>query len=432
MASYFDRQPRFTVMIPTRNRAPYLEYTLKTCMMQDYENLAIVVADDGSTDNTRDLVLALAQKDGRIKYHPNHGNPGMRDNFERALNQADDGYVIALGGDDGLMPDGIRGMLDVLQQTQLDMVAWGAPLYSYPGVRGSDGQLMLYHPKKDKIVSSQKYLHRQADQLQYLSDIESPMFYVKGVVSTRLVRRVQARHPNGRFYQCPTPDGYSGIVLAGEVEQYAFSGHPFAIYGLSPTSQGLNYLANDGQAKSNSESFFESVESVPMHKNLASQPYSPLIALMTADYLLTASDLNGWPGPIPSINYKNLISICIAELSHGLYGQDRLVRELHILDAVARQHGLEKYFVDKLKRAQRKKAKMPFSGNGVNHRAIFMDASQLKIKNIIDAAHAAQHLIPFYADLMPGRLSAAIIKSAVYFLRSIGRGGKFPVINQRA
>lgn len=400
--------------------------------MQDYDNLVVVVADDGSTDNTRDLVLELAQKDARIQYHPNPLNPGMRDNFEHALNQAGEGYVIALGGDDGLMPNGINGMLEALQQSGLDMLAWASPLYAYPGVRGSDGQLMLYHPKKDKIVNSREFLQRQADQLHYLGDIESPMFYVKGVVSTRLVKRVQARHPNGRFYQCPTPDGYSGIVLAGEVEQYAFSGHPFALYGLSPTSQGLNYLANDEKAKSNSDSFFKTVEAVPMHEKLAGQPYSPLIGLMTADYLLTASDLDGWPGPTPTIDYKRLINVCIAELSHGLYGEDRLVRELHILKAVARQHGLENYLVDRLQKSHRKKAKQPFTGNGINPRAIFMDASHLNIQNIVDAAHAAQHLIPFYADLMPGRLMTALKNSVNYFLSSRGKGTKFPALDDNA
>ncbi len=426
MASKKDTQPRFTVFIPTKNRARFLEHTLRTCTMQDYDNLVVVVADDGSTDGTRELVRAFAEKDPRIQHHQNPGQPGMRDNFEYGLAQAQDGYVIALGGDDGLMPRAITGMLDALQQTGLEMLSWAAPLYAYPGVRGEDGQLMLYHPKKDRIVNSHEFLKRQASHLQYLSDVESPMFYVKGVVSTRLVQQVKARHPNGRFYQCPTPDGYSGIVLAGEVEQYAFSGHPFALYGLSPSSQGLNYLANDEKAKSNSDSFFKSVEAVPMHEDLARQPYSPLIGLMTADYLLTARDLAGWPGPRPNVDFKQLIDVSIAELSHGLYGGDRLQRELHILQAIAQHHGLEKHLADLLNRSRRKKAKQPFTGNGINPRAIFMDASHLNIHNIVDASHAAQHMIPFYEDLMPSRLWVAFRNSMAYFLGSRGEGAKFP------
>ncbi len=38
----------FTIIIPTKDRAQYLEQTLKTCTNQDYENLEIIVSDDGS------------------------------------------------------------------------------------------------------------------------------------------------------------------------------------------------------------------------------------------------------------------------------------------------------------------------------------------------------------------------------------------------
>jgi glycosyltransferase involved in cell wall biosynthesis len=397
--------------------------------MQNYDNLVVVVADDGSTDDTREMVTVMATKDPRIQYHSNPWNPGMRDNFEYALSLAQNGYVIALGSDDGLMPGGILGMRDALQQTRLEMLSWAAPLYAYPKVRGEDGQLMLYHPKKDKIVDSREFLKRQARRLNYLGDIESPMFYVKGVTSTRLVQQVRSRHPNDRFYQCATPDGYSGIVLAGEVKQYAFCRHPFAIYGLSPSSQGLNYLANDESAKKTSEDFFKSVAEVPMHAQLASQPYSPLISLMTADYLLKAGELDGWPGPAAEIDYRQLISASMAELAHGLYGDDRLMRELTILRHIAAFHGLESHFSNLLQQSRRKKAKQPFAGNGINPRAIFLDASRLNIHDIVDAAHAAQHLIPFYAELMPKNLLGAFRNSLRYFLAASGKGGKFPALD---
>ena len=164
------------------------------------------------------------------------------------------------------------------------------------------------------------------------------MFYVKGVVSINLVNKVKTRSKDKRFYQCPTPDGYSGIVLAGEVESYAYSYEPLSLFGLSSSSQGMNYLSNDEKAVKNSISFFNNVASVPMHKELATQQYSPLIALMTADYLLTARDLEGWPGKFPPIDFKLLLEKSINELAHGLYSESRLNRELQILYKIAKYH----------------------------------------------------------------------------------------------
>lgn len=423
--------PRFTVVIPTKNRAEYLKQTLRTCSAQDYDNLVVVVSDDGSTDHTVDVVLDATRQDPRIRYMKNGMNPGMRDNFEFALNQAEPGFVMALGGDDGLMPGGVTGMRDILRDTGLELLSWASPLFTYPGVRGPDGQLMLYHPKKDRIVESRDFLARQVSHLNYLGDIESPMSYVKGIASTRLVKQVQSRGKEGRFYTCPTPDGYSGIVLAGEVERYAFSGTPFAIYGLSPTSQGLNYLANDEAAKEHSVSFFKSVDSVPMHRQLASQPYSPLITLMTVDYLLTAKELPGWGGVVPAIDFKKVVDTAIGELAHGLYGEDRLLREMAILRNIALHHGLGEHFDALVASTKRKKAKAPFMGSGINPRAIFLDATHYGVNNIFDAAYAARYLGRFYADLMPRNVVGIIKRSIEYFLTSSGNGSNFPKLGEK-
>lgn len=425
-----ETKPRFTVIIPTKDRADYLRHTLRTCMMQDYDNLEVLVSDDGSCDHTREVVMEAARQDSRIQYRRNEWNPGMRDNFEYVLSLAKPGFVIALGGDDGLMPGGITGMRDVLHETGLELLSWAAPLYTYPKVRGPAGQLLLYHPKKDRIVESRAFLARQVAHLNYLGDIESPMSYVKGVASTRLIKQVQSRSKDGRFYSCPTPDGYSGIVLAGEVQRFAFSGKPFALYGLSPTSQGLNYLANQDAAKKSSQSFFKSVDAVPMHEQLGSQPYSPLITLMTVDYLLTAQDLPGWGGVVPPIDFKRVLEAGISELAHGLYGEDRLLRELRILRNVALRHGLEKHFDVLLAKSQRRKEKSPFLGSGINPRAIFLDAESYGIGDIVQAAYAAEYLGRFYRDLMPGNLFNIVRRSVNYFLASSGKGSLFPKLEQ--
>jgi glycosyltransferase involved in cell wall biosynthesis len=421
-----ESRPRFTVIIPTRNRAEYLAHTLRTCMIQNYESLDVIVSDDGSTDNTREVVAEATRFDPRIRYTTPKDAKGMRENFEHALREVDPGYVIALGGDDGLLPNGIRGMHEVLQTTGTDLLAWPAPIYTYPGVRSSAGQLVISRRKGTKILDSQEFLRRQARTLHYLSDVESPMFYVKGVVSTALVDRVRQRSPDGRFYSCSTPDGYSGIVLAGEVPRYAFSSRPFSIFALSPTSQGLAYLDNEKDAKARSESFFQEVSSRPMHPELASQPYSPLITLMTADYLLTAQDLPGWPGMRVSIDYRQLLLKGLRELAHGLYGEDRICRELGILNAIAEHHGLGAFFRARVRRATRYRSRRPFEGTGINATSILFDAPSYQIENVVDAAYAAQALYNVYSETTLTTALTVLGRSVRYRLASMRRGNRFP------
>lgn len=425
-----DKNLRFTVIIPTKDRAEYLNHTLRTCSLQDYENLEIIVSDDGSTDHTREVVEEAARKDPRVRYVSPGVGVGMLDNFEFALDQVKPGYVIALGGDDGLLPYGIRGMLDVLQDTGQEMLAWPAPAFFYAKTKMETGQLILYikngKPQSGRrIIQSQDFLAKQAKALCYVSDIESPMFYVKGVTSTGLVEKVRSRSPNGRFYACATPDGYSGIVLAGEVQSYAFSGKPFSIHGVSPTSAGVGYLARHDQAKKQSEAFFRNASRKPMHAELGAQPYSPLISLMTADYLLTARDLPGWTGCFPAINYHDLLLKSLAELADGLFAEDRVARELAILSGIAEHHGLGGFFRQRVKAARRNHRK-PLEGNAISPSRIYLDANQYGIHNVFDAAYVAHYMHQIVPKLNLSSLWNLLTNSLGYRLQSLPSGARFP------
>jgi glycosyltransferase involved in cell wall biosynthesis len=397
-------------------------------MIQNYEHLEVLVSDDGSADNTREVVEEASRLDSRIRYIKPSSGEGMLNNFEYALHQVKPGFVMALGGDDGLLPDGIKGMSNTLRETGKELLAWAAPTYYYPGIRGIDGQLCIYREKGTKIVDSHQFLSRQAKSLRYSSDRESPMFYVKGVASTELVERVRKRTPNGRFYSCPTPDGYSGIVLAGEVDCYAYSGKPFSIFGVSPDSYGLTYLSNKDGAKERSQKFYENVSSRPMHAELASQPYSPLITLMTVDYLLTAKDLPGWKGSFSPIDYRQVLCKGLLELSFGKYGEERIGRELGILYQIAAQHGLGDFFRKKVLSSNRYIQRQHFTGNGVNSYGFYLDGQTYHLNNIFDAAYAAQNISQVYSDLTSWRpLTSAIIRSLVYRLHSMRKGNPFPL-----
>jgi len=45
--------PRYSIIIPTYNRADSVSHTLESCFSQTFEDFEIVVVDDGSKDNTR-------------------------------------------------------------------------------------------------------------------------------------------------------------------------------------------------------------------------------------------------------------------------------------------------------------------------------------------------------------------------------------------
>ncbi len=92
-------QPLVSVVIPTFNRAYCLQRTLHSVLSQTYSRLEVIVVDDGSTDNTRELVLGRSGADPRIRYEyqTNRGVSAARNlGFRLARGE----YIALLDSDD--------------------------------------------------------------------------------------------------------------------------------------------------------------------------------------------------------------------------------------------------------------------------------------------------------------------------------------------
>lgn len=384
--------PRFTVIIPQMNRAEYLVHTLKTCMIQDYPNFEVIVADDCSEDNSVEMIREVIKKDSRIKLIVHDHHVGMRDNFEEALAMVKPGYVMALGGDDGLVPGCIWRMYEILKETGAELLTWSLAGYKYPI---ADSPVSIFSVPRRKfngvrMIKSTDFLNMIAKSLYYLVD-ECPMFYIKGVASTELVNKVKTRTPDGCFYYCPTPDGYSGVVLAGEVEEYAYTREPLSIGGDSTKSQGRNYKRMDAKSKKEAEQFFNDNIRRTMHKDLAYQQYSPLITLMTADYLLTARDLSGWPGKFEMFTCEHLIRKTFEFLVRAPFANELLVRELKILREVAIQNEEINLFYELLNKTRQKLIfDNKIDGFIVTKNVFEFNGAEMGINNVFDAALATR------------------------------------------
>jgi glycosyltransferase involved in cell wall biosynthesis len=96
--------PKVSAIIPTYNRADLLPRAIESVLGQTLRDLELIVVDDGSTDNTREIVERFAQRDNRIIYlwRQNSGGPAAPRNsgIERATGK----YVAFLDHDDEWMP----------------------------------------------------------------------------------------------------------------------------------------------------------------------------------------------------------------------------------------------------------------------------------------------------------------------------------------
>lgn len=93
--------PFFSIVMPTYNRASLIVDSIKTALAQDYPHFEIIVVDDGSTDNTEEVVLAF--NNPKIKYHKkiNEERAAARN---RGTQLASGDYVTFFDSDDYLYP----------------------------------------------------------------------------------------------------------------------------------------------------------------------------------------------------------------------------------------------------------------------------------------------------------------------------------------
>ena len=378
---------KFSVLIPSYNRVEYLKSTMDTCLNQNYDNVEFIIIDDCSNDGTNELVNSYVKKDSRFKFISNKSNVGMLLNFETGLTYCKGDYILVLGSDDGLMPNSLKQISDLILKSGAELITWPTAAYFYSGTKSKSSQLIVPNAigsEGERWITAESFLDRQRENLSYVSDKECPMLYVKSVASKSLVQQV-IKKSGGKFYSCSTPDGYSAFAFLCEVDKYLYSNKPFSLHGVSPSSAGVNYVKKVSVKADLSSDFFKQSKDRPMHSKLGGQEYSPLISIMTVDFLLTSQDVVGGGQVEYTIDYKRLIDKSLNELCDGLMDTSKIKRELHIIEKIAIEHDLHSYFSTKISTMAQNKRKT-LIGDAISPNTKYYNASRLNIQNVYEAS----------------------------------------------
>jgi glycosyltransferase involved in cell wall biosynthesis len=103
---------KVTVAIATYNMAGFLRDAIDSALAQDYPNLEVLVIDDGSTDETREVVKSFGR---RVRYH-HQDNGGVATALNKALELARGEFVHLLDADDILTQGSVRRLADLLDR----------------------------------------------------------------------------------------------------------------------------------------------------------------------------------------------------------------------------------------------------------------------------------------------------------------------------
>ena len=96
-------QPLISVTLPNYNHGIFLEKAIQSILQQSYKNFEIIIVDDGSTDQSVQIIKKFAKKDSRIKGIYLRRNRGSVFAFKKAFDQANGELIYAFSADDFIL-----------------------------------------------------------------------------------------------------------------------------------------------------------------------------------------------------------------------------------------------------------------------------------------------------------------------------------------
>ena len=110
-----DNASLVSIITPAYNAAAFVEKMVQSVQAQDYKNWELLITDDCSKDNTREIVSGLSRADPRIRLirQPENGGPAAARNASVAA--AAGRYIAFLDSDDWWLPEKLSGQLRFMQ-----------------------------------------------------------------------------------------------------------------------------------------------------------------------------------------------------------------------------------------------------------------------------------------------------------------------------
>lgn len=273
--------PLISVIIPTRERAGTLAYTLASALDQTSTEYEVVVSDNVSEDDTADVVNA--QQDGRIRYFRTSQRLSMCDNYEFALGQARGEYVIIIGDDDAVIPgrlDALLARLRTLPEPVIHM--WPLHIYDWP-VDGRPAMATYVAPESPETILDLKAKGRRVMALGGWKYYELPSPY-HAAIPRRILDALRDR--TGRVFHSTQPDVFTAMAIPVFADRAINIGNTVTLNGRSAKSNGLGFVKRG--ALPNIERFIGEYGDYAFHPSLYNG--TSAMANMIPDAVLKAKD----------------------------------------------------------------------------------------------------------------------------------------------
>lgn len=178
-----DGEPLISIIVPVYNVEQYIGRCLRSLIKQSYENIEIILIDDGSEDGSADICEAYARAESRIRVI-RQVHKGVSAARNAGLSAANGSYIIFVDSDDWVLQHYVETLyrLMVIHKAQLAMVG------KYCKRGPTTNNVFINSPKLyTKTMTAEQTLDNILDEKMYLGYVWNKMFH-KAIIDDNNLR----------------------------------------------------------------------------------------------------------------------------------------------------------------------------------------------------------------------------------------------------
>lgn len=199
-------QDKISIITASYNYAELIKETIESVLNQTYSNWEMIIVDDGSKDNSIEVINEYCKKDERIKLftHENNQNKGLIETIKLGIEKSQSEWIVFLESDDTITPNYLERKLQTAKEhPEVEFIFNNVNLF------GFKDKIELFEKHFDKINKILKENPYPANLLKY--------FKKDNLVGTFSVVMAKKKLFNNLDYNCPNKafiDYYLWIQIA--------------------------------------------------------------------------------------------------------------------------------------------------------------------------------------------------------------------------
>ena len=186
---------KLSVVVPVYNVEKYIDKCLDSLVKQEIDDYEIIVVNDGTKDNSQEIIDKYVSKYPSIVKSFIKENGGLSDARNFGIARANGEYITFLDSDDYIEPNTYKNMLDIAYKDNLDLVVSDLEYYWDSNNLGSN---QGSNPNIKKLIK--EGINRVSDD-DFKNLFLSPLFSWNKIYKKELFDRLDCKYPVGLWYE---------------------------------------------------------------------------------------------------------------------------------------------------------------------------------------------------------------------------------------